>query len=215
MLQQYRDLRVKGYSTVGTSVLLVDTYHTNAGVWFACHLCVLVWYYERHGCLPPECCGSFQVTSTVLSDSNVKRACCSWLAQQVAGTITPQKFAMAISEIILPSLDITLKKLLGQHTAHQWLHKLGYWHVQFQKGVYMDGHKCLDVVKYWNEQFLPQMLQYECCMTHFEGPDLEQWLPKLQDGELEIIALYHDECCFHALDFKRSGWCAPVMTLTW
>src|SRR5258708_1689184 len=117
MLQQYRNLRVKGYSTVGTSVLLVDTYHTNAGVWFACHLRVLVRYYERHGCLPPEHHGGFRATSTVLSDGNVKRACCSWLVQQVAGTITPQKFAMAISEIILPSLDITLKKPLGQRTA--------------------------------------------------------------------------------------------------
>ena len=117
MLQQYGNLWAKGYSTVGTSVLLADTYHTNAGVWFAHCLCALEQYYERHGCLPPECHGGFQATSTVLSDSNVKRACCGWLVQQVAGIITPQKFAMAISEIILPSLDITLKGLLGQHTA--------------------------------------------------------------------------------------------------
>ena len=133
---------------MGASVLLADTYHTNAGVWFARRLRARARYYERHGCLLPERCGGFRAASTVLSDSNVKRACCSWLAQQVAGTITPQKFAMAISEIILPSLDITLKKLLGQCTAHRWLHKLGYWHVQFQKGVYMDGHEHLDVVKY-------------------------------------------------------------------
>jgi hypothetical protein len=133
---------------------------------------------------------------------------------QLAGTVTPQKFATAISETILPSLDIALKKPLGQRTARRWLHKLGYRHVQFRKGVYMDGHERPDVVKYRNEQFLPQMLQYERRMTHFEGPDLERRPPKLREGEPEMIALYHDECCFHALDFKRSGWCAPVMTPT-
>ncbi len=118
----------------------------------------------------------------------------------------PPKFAMAISEIILPSLDIILKKLLGQHTAHQWLHKLGYWHVQFQKGVYMDSHKHLYVVKYWNEQFLPQMLQYECCMTHFEGPDLEWQLPKLQEGQLEMIALIMMSAVFmHLISRDQDG----------
>ncbi len=44
--------------------------------------------------------------------------------------------------------------------------------------------------------------------------DSQEHLPKLQEGELEMIALYHDEGCFHALDFKRLGWCTPVMTLT-
>jgi hypothetical protein len=47
-------------------------------------------------------------------------------------------------------------------------------------------------------------------MTHFDGPNLKPQLPKLQDRE-EIIALFHDECCFHALDFKKSGWCIPMM----
>src|SRR5258708_32452062 len=99
MLQQYRNLRVKGYSTVGTSVLLVDTYHTNAGVWFACHLRVLVRYYERHGCLPPEHHGGFRATSTVLRDCNVKLACCSRLVKQVTTIINLRKFALTLSRI--------------------------------------------------------------------------------------------------------------------
>ena len=58
------------------------------------------------------------------------------------------------------------------------------------------------------------MLEYEHRMTQFEGPDLERQPPKLREGEKEIIALYHDECCYHAFDFKKSGWCAPVTTPT-
>ena len=146
---------------MSASILLANAHHEHDGVWFAWHLHMLARYYEKHESLPPEKCGGLRAIRTLLSKDDVKRACHSWLAQQVAGTITPQGFVAAVNGTILPHLDISLRKPLGQRTACHWLYKLGYRHVQFQKGVYMDGHERPDVVKYQNDKFLPQMLELE------------------------------------------------------
>ena len=70
----------------------------------------------------------------------------------------------------------------------------------------MDGNEREDVVKYRNEVFLPAMAKFEVRMAKFEGPDLERVAPILEDGEKQIIALFHDECCFHTNDEARSLW---------
>ena len=67
-------------------------------------------------------------------------------------------------------------------------------------GVYMDGHEHEDVVRYWQEIFLPAMAKYKKRMTWYEGPDLKKIEPMLEQGEHQIIAQSHDECCFHAKD---------------
>ncbi len=192
---------------MSASILLANAHHEHDGVWFAQCLRMLARYYEKHESLPPEKRGGLRAIRTLLSKDDVKRACRSWLAQQVAGTITPQGFAAAVNGTILPHLDISPRKPLGQRTACRWLYKLGYRHVQFRKGVYMDGHERPDVVKYRNDEFLPRMLELERRMTHFQGPQLIRQPPNLSEGEKEVITLYHDECCFHAYDFKKSGWC--------
>ena len=70
----------------------------------------------------------------------------------------------------------------------------------------MDVHKQKDVMKYHNEVFLPTMVTFEARMAKFEGSDLKQVDPVLKDGEKQIIALFHDECCFHTNDEARSLW---------
>ncbi|KAJ7243669.1 hypothetical protein C8J57DRAFT_1525428 [Mycena rebaudengoi] len=92
----------------------------------------------------------------------------------------------------LPALDVVLKKPLC---------------------VYMDGHEHPDVVDYRNNVFLPTMTKYEELMTKYEGPALEQVPPKLKEGEKEIIALFHDECCFHANDYKSRAWLKDGQTI--
>jgi hypothetical protein len=44
----------------------------------------------------------------------------------------------------LPSLDID--NTISKTTAVHWLKKLGFKLSQVQKGVYVDGHECIDVV---------------------------------------------------------------------
>jgi hypothetical protein len=53
------------------------------------------------------------------------------------------------------------------------------------------------------------MAEYERRMTQYILRDGELVVvpPKLADGEKEIIAEFHDECCFHVFDFLNSVWC--------
>ncbi|PCH37579.1 hypothetical protein WOLCODRAFT_29196, partial [Wolfiporia cocos MD-104 SS10] len=69
----------------------------------------------------------------------------------------------------------------------------------------MDGHERPDVVKYRQEVFLPTMATFEKRMTHYNGPQLTPVKPELAPGMREVIALFHDECCFHVNDYKRSA----------
>jgi hypothetical protein len=43
-------------------------------------------------------------------------------------------------------------------------------------------------------------------MAKNEGPDLENVMPELQEGQHRIIIQYHDECYFHANDKAQSLW---------
>ncbi|KAJ7715735.1 hypothetical protein B0H16DRAFT_1477153 [Mycena metata] len=64
-----------------------------------------------------------------------------------------------------------------------------------------------------HSQWEASHLKYEELMTKYEGPDLEKVAPKLKEGEKEIIALFHDECCFHANDYKAKAWLQEGQTI--
>ena len=70
----------------------------------------------------------------------------------------------------------------------------------------MDGHERQDVVDYWNKNFLPAIKEFEKRMLKFEGPEMKRIDPELEEGQQQIIAFYHDECCFHAWDESNSAW---------
>ena len=74
------------------------------------------------------------------------------------------------------------------------------------KGVYMDGHERQDVVDYWNKVFLPAIKEFEKRMSKFEGPEMKRIDPELEEGQQQIIAFYHDKCCFHANDDAQNLW---------
>ena len=46
---------------------------------------------------------------------------------------------------------------------------------------------------YRQENFLPQMLEYERRIVHYEGPELKRVEQTLVRGEKEIVPLFHDE----------------------
>ena len=54
-----------------------------------------------------------------------------------------------------------------------------------KKGVYMDGHKRLDIVEYWNNVFLLLMASFERRMAKWrpEGPGLVCVKPELRLDE--------------------------------
>ena len=84
-----------------------------------------------------------------------------------------------------------------------------------KKGVYMDGHKRPDVVKYRDNVFLPLMASFERCMAQWkpEGPGLVRVEPDLRPGKKQIIAVFQGKSCFHANEYKATVWCAPAADL--
>jgi hypothetical protein len=95
--------------------------------------------------------------------------------------------------------------------AWQWLLLLGWRRMRVKKGVYMDGHERLDVVKYRNNVFLLLMVLYEMCMVQWkaEGIGLAHVEPDLRPEEKQVIAVFQDQSCFHVNDNKQTLWCAP------
>ncbi len=97
----------------------------------------------------------------MLKDERVQVAARAHLSTMPTGEVTLKEFHHALNERILPSLGFTLKNGLSECTAWRWLVSLGWRHTRVKKGVYMDGHERLDVVKYWNNVFLPLMASFE------------------------------------------------------
>ena len=87
-----------------------------------------------------------------------------YLAAQKLGTITLQFLCKEVNEVILPTLGLTEKKAsICEHTAVNWLKKLGYECKDVRKGIYIDGHKRPDVVEY-RAKFLAKMEEYQRCV---------------------------------------------------
>jgi hypothetical protein len=77
------------------------------------------------------------------------------------GEVTPQKFHHSLTKDILPTLRFPIKDRLSEHTAQRWLISLGWRWTRVKKGVYMDGHKRLDIVEYQNNVFLLLMASFK------------------------------------------------------
>jgi hypothetical protein len=49
---------------------------------------------------------------------------------------------------MLPRLIVLTKASISRTSTYNWLRKLGFYKSELKKGVYIDGHKREDVVKY-------------------------------------------------------------------
>ena len=80
---------------------------------------------------------------------------------QNLGTITPKLLCYHANKIILPALDLTQKHTsISECTTVNWVKKLGYSCKDVKKGVYHDGHECLDVIGAC-KKYLEQIAKYE------------------------------------------------------
>jgi hypothetical protein len=206
IIRNFATLRLKGQGWMGASLEIAHQWHEGEGTHFARRVRALARYYQVFEHLPKECRGGAANSRSLLEDENTRAKARDWLTSQHAGEATPCRFQKALNDTLLPSLGIVLESPLSECTACCWLIKLGWWLTLIHKGVYKDGHECDDVVKYRRERFLPQMAKWEARMVHYEGPELKQVNPTLHLGEKEVIPCFHDECCFHANDFKSQAW---------
>jgi hypothetical protein len=69
------------------------------------------------------------------------------------GSITPEAFANAVTNDILPRCGYLETITVVDRTARRWLIKCGYTFKTTKKGVYEDGHEREDGVVYCTEVF--------------------------------------------------------------
>ena len=209
IIRNFATLRLKGLSRIKASVEIARQWHESEGIYFSHRVRSLARHYQIFEQLPKENRGGTRAHSLLL-DERVKTAVTAHLTSLKSGQVSPQLFCDALNNNILPSLGFTLKKPLCTRTARRWLVKLGWRRTLLKKGVYMDGHEREDVKKYRQEVFLPAMAKYERRMVHFEvdaeGSGLKRIEPVLAPNEKKVVALFHDESCFHANEYKSSAW---------
>ena len=207
LLSNFATLRLKGLSRMQASLEIAQQWHEGDGIWFARRVRALAHHYQVFEQLPHERRGGYQNQRSWLHDETVKKHIQAYLTNLPTGKVTPKRLQIAINSTIFAELGLKPAKPISIRTVRRWLLKLGWRHTTVKKGVYMDGHERTDVVEYRNNVFLPAMAKFEARMVQYEGPDLKRSEPKLQHGDREIIALYHDESCFHANDFSQQAWC--------
>lgn len=213
IIRNFATLRIKGYGRMAASHEIARQFHEGEGVHFARRVRALARHYQIFEQLPIEKRGGRRASRSVLMDEPVRTASREWLTTLPSGTVNPRSFQAALNSTILPALGIITKRPLCERTARRYLVTLGWRLTTLRKGVYMDGHERPDVVKYRQEEFLPQMAKFEAQMAHYEGPELRRVPPTLAPGEKEIIAMFHDECCFHANDYKGRAWSVSYIVL--
>jgi hypothetical protein len=206
IISNFATLRLKGLSRTEASIKIAHQWHEGPGNWFARRVRALARHYQAFEALPEERRGGEKNARSWLNDEAVQTRTRDWLTSQETGKVTPRHLERALNDVIFPDLNIVLKKPISERTARRWLIKLGWRRTVVRKGVYMDGHEREDVIKYRQEVFLPAMATFEARMAKFEGEELKRVDPILEAGSKRIIALFHDECCFHANDEARSLW---------
>ncbi|KAF9489413.1 hypothetical protein BDN71DRAFT_1529516 [Pleurotus eryngii] len=194
------------HSRIEASHLIALICKGGEGEWFAHRIRELARHYQIFEDLPTEQRSGSRIGRSWIHHEGVHPQVRDFLKSLPAGKVTPQALVKHINDVIFPELSITPKKPLSERTGQHWLLKMEWRHSLVRKGVYMDGHERADVVKYRDEEFLPLMKKYEEHMTHYEGPELTRQPPTLPPGTREMIAMFHDESCFHANDNDRKAW---------
>lgn len=94
-----------------------------------------------------------------------------------------------------------LSKNILLATMQRWMLKMGYRWREEEKGLYLDGHECEDVVEYHQNVFLPLWQSFEYHLQNLKGDDL---MREEDSGELlghhRMVVWFHDKLTFYAHD---------------
>ena len=117
-------------------------------------------YLKQHQHLPPPKSYTRGGYHTLLDNESILHDMHIYLAAQSLGTVSPCMLCHHVNDIILLALQINGKKV--ESTAQCWLKfRLGYECKEAHKGIYVDGHKCLDVIKERDMFINEQLNRYE------------------------------------------------------
>ncbi|KIM54200.1 hypothetical protein SCLCIDRAFT_31308 [Scleroderma citrinum Foug A] len=210
--EQVKDDLTKGLGRIEASLEIARQWHEGEGKHLARKVRALARHYQVFEQLPAEKRGGRANALSPLKDERLQLAAHQWLMLQEVGQVTPQRFQHALNETILPALSIVLARPLCERTAQHWLLKLGWQQMRLRKGVYMDGHERDDVKKYRQEVFLPTMAAFHQQTDPCSVQPVQQITAdysKLAPGERKVIAIFHDECCFHGNDYRTHAYLLP------
>jgi hypothetical protein len=118
-------------------------------------------YLKQHQHLPPPKSYTWGGYCTLLNNEGVLHDVCMYLIVQSLGTVSPHVLCHHVNnDIILPALGIDGK--IVKSTAQCWLKfRLGYDCKEAHKGMYVDGHEHLDVIKERDVFINKQLNKYE------------------------------------------------------
>ncbi len=92
----------------------------------------------------------------LLNNESILHDVCTYLVAQSLGTVSPHAFCLHVNNVILPALRIDGKII--ESMAQCWLKfRLGYECKEAHKGMYVDGHERLDIIKERTE-FIDKLL---------------------------------------------------------
>lgn len=84
-----------------------------------------------------------------------------------------------------------------------WLGLMGWQYCEKLPGMYVNGHKRIDVVDYHTHDSLPQWNNLAQHMVKYDKNGDVAEMSTLQPGEKPIILLTHDKSTFYANDEQK------------
>ncbi|KAH9039245.1 hypothetical protein EDB85DRAFT_2141193 [Lactarius pseudohatsudake] len=166
---------------------------------------------------------------SVLEDEDVKQTLQLHLLERAkSGRVSATDVVDIVStpklQDIFSQSGIT-KPTISKSTACRWLLRLDWQYGQPQKGMYVDGHECKDVVNY-RKAFVERWKEYKKCFHLWD--DNGDLLPLLKGfpvpeahGRFCLILVTHDESTFFQNNLQKSHWAhkgnkptpvVPIMT---
>ena len=105
------------------------------------------------------------------------------------------------------------KPSISASTARCWLSKLGWRYGRHQNGMYVDGHKCEDVVKY-QQGFVERFKEYERRFHTWDDTGNELPHPATFPvpgaiGRFHLVLIMHNESTFYQNDQRQIRWGCP------
>lgn len=98
-----------------------------------------------------------------------------------------------------------LNKPPSIRTAQNWMTTLGYKWGTERRGQFADGHECEDVVDFRQNIFFPKWIELDLQMRWWDE-DGNEVLPKLHNGEQEVMVHCHDKTIYRAHDCRFTTW---------
>jgi hypothetical protein len=94
---------------------------------------------------------------------------------------------------LFPRIHLKVRQGISLSTAHCWLRGKGFRYILHKKGLYFDGHDWLDVLAYWQNEFLPTMKILESSLVQYVVGDVDKEIPPPNFVEHQLVLCAHDK----------------------